>query len=90
MNCHWRDGNLYAAHNISSGGLNLARWYHLDTGNWPASGSVSLVQSGNVDGGAATDTPSLNRLAVSSTCRAAHTAAARSPCHAERAALRRS
>jgi len=51
MNCHWRDGNLYAAHNISSGGTNLARWYHLDTNNWPASGAVSLVQSGNVTGG---------------------------------------
>ncbi len=51
MNCHWRDGNLYAAHNISSSGRNMARWYHLDTGNWPSSGSVSLVQSGNIDGG---------------------------------------
>lgn len=52
MNVHWRDGNLYAAHNISSGGQNFARWYHMDTGNWPSSGSVSLVQSGNIDGGA--------------------------------------
>jgi hypothetical protein len=51
MNCHWRDGNLYAAHNISSSGRNFARWYHLDTNNWPTSGSVSLVQSGNIDGG---------------------------------------
>lgn len=51
MNVHWRDGNLYACHNISSGGRNFARWYHMNTNNWPASGSVSLVQSGNVDGG---------------------------------------
>jgi len=51
MNAHWRDGNLYAAHNISSGGRNFARWYHMDTGSWPSSGAVSLVQSGNIDGG---------------------------------------
>jgi len=51
MNAHWRDGNLYAAHHISSGGRNFARWYHVDTGNWPDSGAPALVQSGNVDGG---------------------------------------
>lgn len=51
FNAHWRDGNLYAAHGISAGGENAARWYHLNTNNWPTSGSVSLVQSGNVDGG---------------------------------------
>ncbi|MCL4222154.1 MAG: hypothetical protein KJZ65_12385 [Phycisphaerales bacterium] len=51
FNAHWRDGNLYAAHGISAGGENAARWYHLRTNNWPSSGSVTLVQSGNVDGG---------------------------------------
>jgi len=52
MNVHWRNGNLYACHTISSGGKNVARWYHMNTGTWPTSGSVSLVQSGNVQGGA--------------------------------------
>lgn len=51
FNTHWRDGNLYAAHGISAGGENAGRWYHVATNNWPSSGSVSLVQSGNVDGG---------------------------------------
>lgn len=51
FNAHWRDGNLYATHNISAGGENTARWYHLDTNSWPSGGSVTLVQSGNVDGG---------------------------------------
>ncbi|MCG3121970.1 MAG: hypothetical protein GIKADHBN_00343 [Phycisphaerales bacterium] len=48
LNVHWRNGNLYATHDVSVGGLNAARWYHLNTNNWPTSGSVSLVQSGNV------------------------------------------
>ncbi len=51
LNVNWRDGNLYAAHSISSGGRNFARWYHLDTGNWPDSGSVAFVQAGEIDAG---------------------------------------
>lgn len=51
MNAHWRDGNLYVAHHISQGSRNLARWYHVDTGDWPADGSVTFVQSGNIDAG---------------------------------------
>ncbi len=51
FNVHWRDGNLYATHGISAGGKNVARWYHMDTGNWPLGGAVSLVQSGNIDPG---------------------------------------
>jgi hypothetical protein len=51
MNVQWRTGNLYACHTTSSGGRNVARWYHMNTGTWPTSGSVSLVQSGNVAGG---------------------------------------
>jgi len=51
MNAQWRDGDLYACHNISSGTRDLARWYHLQTNNWPASGSPSFVQSGNIDAG---------------------------------------
>ncbi|MCA9103484.1 MAG: hypothetical protein KDA63_20160, partial [Planctomycetales bacterium] len=52
MNAHWRGGNLYAGHNISSGGRNFARWYHIDTGNWPNSGSPTFLEAGNVDAGA--------------------------------------
>ena len=51
FNAHWRDGHLYATHNISSGGKNVARWYHVNTNNWPASGGVSLVESGNINPG---------------------------------------
>jgi hypothetical protein len=47
----WRNGNLYTGHAINVGGVNKARWYHFDTGNWPDSGSPTLVQSGNVDPG---------------------------------------
>jgi hypothetical protein len=51
FNAHWRDGNLYATHGISAGGKNVARWYHVNTNNWPDSGSVTFVQSGNIDPG---------------------------------------
>ena len=51
LNAHWRDGSLYATHQISSGGKTVARWYEFATNDWPNSGSVSLVQSGNVDPG---------------------------------------
>jgi hypothetical protein len=51
MNVHWRNGNLYAAHDIGAGGVGVARWYHMQTNNWPTSGNVSLVQSGNVSPG---------------------------------------
>lgn len=56
FNTHWRNGNLYATHNIAAGGKTVARWYHVNTNNWPASGGVSLVQSGNVDAGGSTHT----------------------------------
>ncbi len=56
MNVHWRDGNLYAAHHVSEGDRNFARWYHLHTNDWPNSGGPTLVQSGNVDGGAGVHT----------------------------------
>lgn len=48
---HWRNGSLYTGHAINVGGVNKARWYEFDTGDWPDSGSPSLVQSGNVDAG---------------------------------------
>jgi len=56
INVHWRDGNLYTGHPIWSGGKNVARWYHFRTNNWPASGSPTLVQSGNIDEGAGVHT----------------------------------
>ena len=52
MNVHWRNGNLYACHNTSLNGRNIARWYHMRTNAWPASGSVTLQQSGTIDPGA--------------------------------------
>nr|HRJ50781.1 hypothetical protein [Phycisphaerales bacterium] len=51
MNAHWRGGNLYATHHISASGVNVARWYHFNTNNWPTSGGVSLAQSGNINPG---------------------------------------
>jgi hypothetical protein len=49
MNAHWRDGRLWACHAIDIGNRAVARWYEMNTGNWPNSGSPSLVQSGNID-----------------------------------------
>ncbi|MBU0638930.1 MAG: dockerin type I repeat-containing protein [Planctomycetes bacterium] len=51
INVHWRDGNLYTGHGVFAGGRAVSRWYHIDTGNWPTSGSPTLVQSGDVAGG---------------------------------------
>ncbi len=51
FNVQWRDGNLYATHTIQAGGKNFARWYHLQTNNWPSGGNVSWIQSGNIGGG---------------------------------------
>ncbi len=49
--CVWRNGSLWACHHIGSARV-LSRWYEIDTGNWPASGVPTLVQSGTVDPGA--------------------------------------
>jgi len=51
FNVHWRNGHLYTGHPINVGGVNKARWYHFDTGDWPNSGTPTLVESGNVDAG---------------------------------------
>ncbi|RMF74044.1 MAG: hypothetical protein D6744_15010, partial [Planctomycetota bacterium] len=56
MNAHWRDGELYACHNINNGARNVARWYQLSTGDWPDSGAVAFVQSGEVLAGAGVHT----------------------------------
>ena len=47
-NAVWRGGRLLAAHNIEGTNFVGTRWFELDTGNWPTSGSVTLVQSGNL------------------------------------------
>ena len=49
MNVHWRDGSLFGAHSVGIGGRNVARWYEINTNNWPATGNVTLEQSGNID-----------------------------------------
>jgi hypothetical protein len=51
MNAVWRDGRLAATHAVGNGGRSLARWYEFNTNNWPTSGSVTLIQSGNIDPG---------------------------------------
>lgn len=52
FNAEWRDGELYSAHTVSHfDGRNFARWYHLRTNSWPASGSPTLVESGEIDAG---------------------------------------
>src|SRR5262249_46226499 len=51
FNAVWRNGIMVTAHSIDdgTGTRNLARWYQFDVGNWPASGSPTLIQSGNID-----------------------------------------
>lgn len=51
MNVHWRNGRLYACHAVRLNSKNQARWYQFATNNWPTSGSVTLTQSGNINGG---------------------------------------
>ena len=62
MNVQWRDGRLWACHGVGDGGsAAIARWYEFDTGNWPSSGSPTLVQSGdiNLGGGVSTFFPAI-------------------------------
>lgn len=47
----WRNGRLYWCHNASIGGRNVVRWHEFNTGNWPVSGSVTRLQSGDIDAG---------------------------------------
>jgi len=53
---YWRNGRLFMCHNASIGtgisARNVARWHEFDTGSWPTSGTVTRVQSGDVDAGA--------------------------------------
>ena len=47
-----RNGRLYTAHGIGTGGVTKVRWYEIDLGNWPISGSPSVIQQGDLDLGA--------------------------------------
>jgi hypothetical protein len=47
----WRNGQLYWCHNASVNGRNIVRWHQFATNNWPTSGGVTRVQSGDVDAG---------------------------------------
>ena len=69
MNVHWRDGQLWVCHGVGDGGSGaMARWYQFDTGNWPASGSPTLVQSGDINvAGASTFFPAIYTNADDST-----------------------
>jgi hypothetical protein len=49
---YWRNGRLFLCHNASVGGRNKVRWHEFSTGTWPTSGTVTRIQSGDVDGGA--------------------------------------
>ncbi|MBX3362049.1 MAG: hypothetical protein KF705_11525 [Phycisphaeraceae bacterium] len=49
MNAHWRDGKLYFGHGVWSSGKAVARWYQVNTNNWPSSGSPTLAQSGTLN-----------------------------------------
>ena len=48
--CVYRNGSLWAAHHQGSSRV-LARWYEIDMGSWPTSGTPTLIQSGDVDPG---------------------------------------
>ncbi|MDA1259399.1 MAG: hypothetical protein O3A20_02130 [Planctomycetota bacterium] len=51
-----RNGYLWVCHNNGQNGRSSVRWYQIALNNWPASGSPTLVQSGDVDPGAGTYT----------------------------------
>jgi hypothetical protein len=48
----YRNKRLYCAHNYASTPTK-ARWYEIEIGDWPVSGTPQLLQSGDVDLGAA-------------------------------------
>ncbi len=47
-----RNGRLYTAHGIDSGGVTKVRWYEIDLGNWPLSGQPTVLQEGELSLGA--------------------------------------
>ena len=46
-NCVYRNGSLWACHH--QGTPARARWYQIDMGGWPGSGTPRLVQSGDIE-----------------------------------------
>jgi len=56
INVSYRDGRLYAGHGVRLSSKNQARWYEFAVNNWPTSGSPTLTQSGNIDGGSGVHT----------------------------------
>ncbi|HHI80775.1 MAG TPA: hypothetical protein ENK02_12465 [Planctomycetes bacterium] len=52
MQCTYRNGHLWVAHGTWNGSRDVARWYEIDLGTWPVSGSPKIVQQGKIDLGA--------------------------------------
>ncbi len=48
-NASWRGGRLVTAHNYEGSNFVSTRWYEVDTGTWPTSGTPTLVQSGSIN-----------------------------------------
>lgn len=48
--CVYRNGSLWATHHVGSSRV-LQRWYEIDMGNWPTSGTPTVVQQGTIDPG---------------------------------------
>jgi len=48
--CMYRNGSLWATHHTGSARV-LQRWYQIDMGNWPTSGTPTVVQQGDIDPG---------------------------------------
>ncbi len=49
MQCTYRNGHLWVAHGTWNGSRDVARWYEIDLGSWPSSGSPKIVQQGKID-----------------------------------------
>ncbi|MFH0945487.1 MAG: hypothetical protein V2A76_09855 [Planctomycetota bacterium] len=69
MTADFRGLSLLAGHNIEASGRNQARWYEFWPGTWPNSGTVTLLQSGNIDLGSGKHTffPAIARNAAGNT-----------------------
>jgi hypothetical protein len=60
-----RGTSLVTAHAIRNSSRTMSRWYKLNTGTWPTSGSVTLNQSGNVSSGSVSyHMPAINQNSV--------------------------
>ena len=50
--CMYRNGSLWATHHTGTARVRQ-RWYEIDMGNWPTSGTPTVVQQGDIDPGPA-------------------------------------